>query len=148
MVSTRTGQSGSNPPATLNAPTTSYLSAPAPAATPNVPVPAPAPAAMPNAPAQNHVPLEYKTRKANLESIDKLEGLKDYDDWSHQVAMLLSALRLDTIVINGVTRSPSATAVEKEIYQTMVCDALYLLTLVVSKPIMRKISRITKPCEI
>ena len=146
-ASTATTSTGttSNAPATTNAPAAPNLNTNPPAA-PNLNVNAPTTS---NLLATNPFPHDFKTRKVNLESIDKLEGLKDlYDDWSHQVAMLLSALRLNNVVINGATLTPTATTAEKETYQTMVCDALYLLTQVVSKPIMRMISRITNPHEI
>ena len=76
----------------------------------------------------------------------KLQGSKDYDDWSHQISLLLSALHLDKVVLDGI--KPSGGGAETLVYQNMVCDALYLLTQVVSKPVMRKISRMRDPHEI
>ena len=90
-------------------------------------------------------PESYKSRKANWDNIDKLQGAKDYDDWSHQVALLLSALHLDKVVLDGIK---PVTDEETIVYNNMVCDALYLLTQVVSKPIMRKIARTRDPHEI
>ena len=94
-----------------------------------------------------HFPADYKSRKANWDNIDKLQGSKDYDDWSHQVSLLLSALHLDKVVLEGIKPQPH-NAQDKIVYNNMVCDALYLLTQVVSKGIMRKISRMRDPHEI
>ena len=68
--------------------------------------------------------IEYKSRKANWDNIDKLQGSKDYDDWSHQVSLLLSVLHLD--ILDGIKLSDENT--EILVYQNMVCGALYLLT--------------------
>jgi len=69
-------------------------------------------------------PTTYKSRKTNWDNIDKLQGLHDYDDWSHQVSLLLAALHLDKVVIDGVKPS---TEEDTPIYQNMVCDALYMI---------------------
>ena len=92
-----------------------------------------------------HFPAEYKSRKANWDNIDKLQGSKDYDDWSHQMSLLLSALHLDKVVLEGIKPQNAQDTI---VYHNMVCDALYLLTQVVSKGIMRKRSRMRDPHDI
>ena len=68
-----------------------------------------------------HFPAEYKSRKANWDNIDKLQGSKDYDDWSHQVSLLLSALHLDRVVLEGIKPHNAQDTI---VYHNMVCDAL------------------------
>ena len=73
------------------------------------------------------------------------KGLHHYDDWSHQVSLLLAALHLDKVVIEEVKPRNEA---EMVVYNNMVCDSLYLLTQVVSKNIMQKISRMRDTYDI
>jgi transposase InsO family protein len=72
-----------------------------------------------------------------LDNIEILTGHDNYEDWAEQMTVVLDALQLSEIVIEGRTVADNETALRSQ--------ALLLLIQVISKPIMKLVSKKRDP---
>jgi hypothetical protein len=73
--------------------------------------------------------LGLRLPPVKLDNIEILTGHENYEDWAEQVTVVLDALQLSEIVIEGKTTADDATT------KALKSHALLLLIQVISKPI-------------
>jgi hypothetical protein len=75
-----------------------------------------------------------------LDNIDRiLTGHENYEDWAEQVTVVLDALQLSEIVIEGKPTADDATT------KALKSHALLLLIQVISKPIIKLVAKKRDP---
>jgi len=91
------------------------------------------------------LPKYFKPATVKLDNIELLEGQHNYEDWASQIAMVFDAMSVHDIVIEGVEPSANASPSELQGYQALSNNALLILIQVISKPILKKVSKYKSP---
>ncbi|KAF8434443.1 hypothetical protein BGX38DRAFT_1275480 [Terfezia claveryi] len=88
---------------------------------------------------------DFLPAEVNLDNIEPLDGLRNYGDWASQMIMVFDAMNVLDIVVDGAQLDPNASSADKEGYQALSNHALLILIQVISKPILKKVSRYRSP---
>jgi hypothetical protein len=80
-----------------------------------------------------------------LDNIEILTGHENYDDWADQVTIVLDAMQLSEIVIEGKDLTDGADDDEKAVLKTLRSQALLVLIQLLSKPIMKIVAKKRDP---
>jgi len=91
---------------------------------------------------------DFKPAPVKLDDLELLEGQNNYEDWASQMSMRFKPMGVYDIVVNGVHPVPDATIEEHEAYEAVSNHAMLVLIQVISKPILKKISKLSAPHEI
>lgn len=83
--------------------------------------------------------------EVKLGNIEILEGQQNYEDWSSQMVIVFNAMNVLDIVVDGAKPPSDASAAEHEGYHTLSRHALLILIQVISKPILKKVSKYRSP---
>jgi len=95
------------------------------------------------------LPKEFKPAAVKLDNIERLEGQNNYEDWASQMAMVFDAMRVYDIVIEGSELDISASSSSEHArYQALSKHALLILIQVISKSILKKVSKYRSPHRI
>jgi len=94
------------------------------------------------------LPKDFKPAAVKLDNVEHLEGQQNYEDWSSQMVMVLDAMSMYNIVVDGVEPGWNASAPEQEGFQSLSKHALLILIQVISKPILKKVSKYRSPYAI
>jgi hypothetical protein len=86
--------------------------------------------------------LGLRLPPVKLDNIEILTGHENYEDWAEQVTVVLDALQLSEIVIEGKTTTDDATT------KALKSHALLLLIQVISKPIIKLVAKKRDPHSI
>jgi len=89
-----------------------------------------------------------KPAPIKLDNLERLEGQTNYEDWASQMSMAFTPIGVYDIVINGVQPALNATEKELEAHEVLSNHAMLVLIQVISKPILKKISKLSTPHEI
>ena len=89
-----------------------------------------------------------KPAPVKLDNLERLEGQNNYEDWASQMSMAFKPMGVYDIVVNGVHPAPDATDEEHEAFKALSNHAMLVLIQVISKPILKKISKLSTPHEI
>jgi len=76
-----------------------------------------------------------------LDNIDSLVGQSNYQDWAVTMKMVFRGIGTSSIIINGLAPAENTSTKEKNAYLTRSQSALLIMIQVVSKPILKKMSR-------
>jgi len=89
-----------------------------------------------------------KPAPIKLDSLECLEGQTNYEDWASQMSMAFRPMGVYDIIINGVQPALNATDEELEAHKVLANHAILVLIQVISKHILKKISKLTISHEI
>lgn len=84
---------------------------------------------------------DFRPAEVTLSNIEQLEGQQNYEDWSSQMVMVFGTINILDIVVDGAEPAPDASAEEHEGFLTLSKHALLILIQVISKPILKKVSK-------
>jgi len=96
---------------------------------------------------QRFVVKDFKPAPIKLDNLKLLEGQNNYEDWASQMSMAFKPMGVYDIVVNGVHPVPDATDEEHEACEALSNHAMLVLIQVISKPILKKISKLSTPHE-
>jgi len=88
---------------------------------------------------------EFGQAAVKVDNIDSLVGQSNYEDWADTMKMVFRGMGTSSIVINGFAAAENASTKEKDVYLTLSQSALLILMQVVSKPILKKVSKYETP---
>jgi len=93
------------------------------------------------------LPKEFKPAAVKLDNIERLEGQNNYEDWASQMTMVFDAMGVYDIVIEGSEPDTcaSSSSPEHARYQALSKHALLILIQVISKSILKKVSKYRSP---
>ena len=94
------------------------------------------------------LPKDFRPASVKLDNIEPLTGQQNYDVWSSQMTMVFDATSVYEIVINGLQPSTKASPSDVEGFQALSKHAMLILIQVISKPILKKVSKFRSPHEI
>jgi len=89
-----------------------------------------------------------KPAPIKLDNFEHLERQTNYEDWASQMSMSFRPMGIYDIIINKMQPALNATDEELEAYEALANHAMLVLIQLISKPIMKKISKLTTPYEI
>jgi hypothetical protein len=89
--------------------------------------------------------FDLRLPQVKLDNIEILTGHDNYEDWAEQVTIVLDAMQLSEIVIEGSTLPDDASATEKAVAKARKSQALLLLIQVLSKPIIKLVAKKRDP---
>ena len=91
------------------------------------------------------LPKDFRPAAVKLDNIDVLTGQDNYEDWSSQMSMVFDAMSVYDIVVNGEEPPPNASPSELEGYNALMKHAQLVFIQVISKPILKKVSKFRSP---
>jgi ribosomal protein L37AE/L43A len=80
-----------------------------------------------------------------LNNIEVLTGHENYEDWADQVTVVLDAMQLSEIVIEGKDLADDADEDDKALLKTLRSQALLVLIQLLSKPIIKIVAKKRDP---
>ena len=89
-----------------------------------------------------------KPAPIKLDNLEHLEGQINYEDWASQISMAFRLMGVYDIIINRVQPALNATDEELEAHEALSNHAMLVLIQVISKPILKKVSKLSTPHEI
>jgi len=89
-----------------------------------------------------------KPAPIKLDNLECLERQTNYENWASQMSMAFRPMGVYNIIINGVQPVLNATDKELEAHEALANHAMLVLIQVISKPILKKISKLTTLHEI
>jgi len=101
--------------------------------------PAPAP------PTTFKLPQEFRQAAVKVDNIDSLVEQSNYEDWVDTMKMVFRGMGTSSIVINGLAPTENWSTKEKDSHLTLSQSALLIMKQVVSKPILKKVSKYETP---
>jgi transposase InsO family protein len=107
--------------------------------------PIPVPSSMSSSRATLRINKDMRIPTVKLDNIEILTGHENYDDWADQVTIVLDAMQLSEIVIEGKDLPDSADEDEKPVLKTLRSQALLVLIQLLSKPIMKIVAKKRDP---
>jgi len=90
-------------------------------------------------------PLSLSQRPVKLDNLERPERQNNYEDWASQMSMAFKPMG---VYDNGVHPAPGATDEEHEAFKALPNHAMLVLIQVISKPILKKISKLSTAHEI
>jgi len=91
------------------------------------------------------LPQEFRQAAVKVDNIDFLVRQSNYEDWADTMKMVFHGMGTSSIVINGLAPAENASTKEKDAYLTLSQSALLIMIQVVSKPILKKVSKYNSP---
>jgi len=88
---------------------------------------------------------DFNMAAVKLNNIERLEGQHNYEDWVSQMAMVFDAMGVYDIVVEGLVPDSCTSSSEHARYQALSKHALLILIQVISKSILKKVSKYRSP---
>jgi len=90
------------------------------------------------------LPRNFKPAAVKLDNIERLEGQHNYEDWASQMALVFDAMGVYDIV-ESLELDSRASPSDHAGYQSLSKHALLILIQVISKSILKKVSKYRSP---
>jgi len=91
------------------------------------------------------LPQEIGQGAVKVDYINSLVGQSNYEDWADTMRMAFRGMGTSLIIINRLAPAENASTKEKDDYLTLSQSALLIMIQVLSKPIIKKVSKYETP---
>ena len=102
----------------------------------------------PNVPITFKILKDFRQAAVKLDNIDPLIAQSNYEDWADTMKMAFRGMGTSAIVIDGIEPAENTSIKERDAYTTLSQSALLILMQVLSKPILKKVSKYETPHSI